>query len=183
MRITKILLVCLFCLMGVSAVWGQADNAQSKLGILGYLDARTGAFRPLPQATDDAIEPLVTSEGGTITVTLTITVKSVGLTTFSCSAETSVVDNATSPTAFRNYLESATVAATGTGATRTCKVTIPYSWSLNTPASDSMTTGYTVFATGTAPAVAQRTSTLSNLDTRKVPASGAITALTAAVTL
>jgi hypothetical protein len=184
MKVTKLLLLCLCCIMGASAVWGQTENSPSKAGILGYLDPKTGAFRPIPQASDDAIEPAaLTVTGGTITVTLTITVKSVGLTTFSCSAETNVPDNSASLTAFRNYLETATVAATGTGATRTCKVTIPYSWSLTTPASDSMTTGYTVFATGTAPSLTQRTSTLSNLDTRKVPANGATTALTAAVTI
>jgi hypothetical protein len=46
-----------------------------------------------------------------------------------------------------------------------------------------MSTGYSVFgSTGTA-ALPQRSASRSPLDTRKVPANGAITALTAAVTL
>jgi hypothetical protein len=184
MRITKILSVCLFCLMGVSAVWGQTADAQSKLGILGYLDPKTGAFRPVPQASEDQIEPAAAvTFGGTITVTLTITVKSTGLTNFVCSAGTSVLDNTTSATGFRSYGEGVTAAATGTGTTRTCSLKIPYAWSLLTQASDSMSTNYEVVGTGTAPSVASRTSGLTPLDTRKVPANGATTALTAAVTL
>jgi hypothetical protein len=181
MRITKILLVCLCCLMGVSAVWGQTADAQSKVGILGYLDPKTGAFRPVPQVSNDSIEPELTftSFTGTITVTLTITVKSTGLTTFICSASTGTGDVASG----KSYSEGVTAAATGTGTTRTCKLTIPYEWSLASQASDSMITSYTVIGTAGTTVTPSRTSDLINLDSRKVPASGATTALTAAVTL
>jgi hypothetical protein len=74
------------------------------------------------------------------------------------------------------------VAATGTGATRTCKLSIPYSWSLTSQSTDNMTTGYSVIATTGTAGLPQRTSTRNPLDTRKVPANGTITALTAAVT-
>lgn len=180
MRIVKLLCICLCCLIVAPAVWGQSANSQNKAGILGYLDPHTGAFRPVPSASDDQIDfATFTTFGGTITVTLTITVKSTGLTNFSCTAETSVTDAIT--TTPRGYSESATAAATGTGATRTCKLTIPYSWSLATQASDSMTTSYVFGSSSTT--VSQRTTGLSPLDTRKVPASGATTALTAAVTI
>jgi hypothetical protein len=111
-------------------------------------------------------------------VTLTITLKTTGLTKITCSEEVSVFDGTTSP---RIFAESNAVAATGSGTTRTCKLSIPYSWGLTTQASDSMTTSYSVIGTGTT--LPERTSTLSPLDTRKVPANGTTTALTAAVTL
>jgi len=179
MRITKLLLICMCCVMVAPAVWGQTTNGEGKSGILGYLDPRTGAFRPVPSASE--VDPAaLTTFGGTITVTLTVTLKSAGLTTIACTADVSVLDAVT--TSPRSYIESATAAATGSGTTRTCTLTIPYAWALATQASDSMTTSYGVIGTGTS-AVTQRTSALSPLDTRKVPANGATTALTAAVTL
>jgi hypothetical protein len=184
MRITKstIFLICLCCSVIVPAVWGQTGRGPAKPGILGYLDPRTGAFRPVPAATEETPDPsALTTFGGTITITLNITVKSTGLTTFTCTAEVDVVDGASGGSE-RSYEESAEATASGSGATRTCKLAIPYSWSLLTQASDSMTTTYSVGAVSTSP-LAERSSSLYPLDTRKIPASGTTTALTAAVTL
>jgi hypothetical protein len=183
MRITKLLLICICSVVFVPAVWGQAASAPATQGILGYLDPQTGAFRPVPSAAEESpdLAAASTTFTGTITVTLTITLKTTALTNITCSEEVSVLDGATTGAA-RFFGESNSVAATGTGITRTCKLSIPYSWGLTTQASDSMTTGYAVVGvTGTT--LPQRTSTHSPLDTRKVPANGAITALTAAVTL
>lgn len=184
MKTTKLLLICMCCILAVPAVWGQAAaGAASRQGILGYLDPGTGAFRPIPPVVEDSVEPpALTTFGGTINVTLTITVKTTALTTFSCTATVTVMDQFTT-TSPRTYSESDTVAATGTGTTRTCKLSIPYSWALGSQASDTMTTSYFVLGQAATPAVTQRTSGLSPLDSRKVPASGATTALTAAVTL
>ena len=184
MRITKLLLICLCCLLAVSTVWGQSANSQAKPGILGYLDPHTGAFRPVAPPADDAAAELPPAAPftGTITLTITVTLKTAGLTNVLCSATTSVIDGLASP---RIFDEDDTVLATGTGATRTCKLSIPYSWALLTQATDTMSTGYTVTgsasATGATPPL--RSSSLSTLDTRKVPANGATTALTASVTL
>lgn len=181
MRITKLLLICVCCAAVAPALWGQTANSQSRPGILGYLDPRTGAFRPLPLAADEDSElPATTTFTGTVTVTITITLKTTALTNITCSETVTVADGTTSP---RFIEESNTVAATGTGTTRTCKLSIPYSWGLTTQSTDSMSTGYSVFGTTGTSGLPQRTSTLSPLDTRKVPASGATTALTAAVTL
>ncbi|MGA9392502.1 MAG: hypothetical protein WBV69_18895 [Candidatus Sulfotelmatobacter sp.] len=129
---------------------------------------------------EDDIPPAATTFTGTVTITITVTLKTTALTNITCTEEVSVLDNASSP---RSIDESNTVAATGTGATRTCKLSIPYAWSLLTQASDSMATGYSVSGfTGTS-GLPQRTSSFVPLDTRKVPANGATTALTAAVTL
>ncbi len=181
MRITKLLLICMCCVIAAPVVWGQMANSPAKPGILGYLDPRTGAFRPVPSGAEEGPDAAaLTTFGGTITVTLTITLKTTGLTNITCSEEVSVIDAIT--TSARFLAESDTVVATGTGGTRTCKLSIPYAWALATQSSDNMSTSYVVFgSTGTGPP--QRSSTLSPLDTRKVPANGATTALTAAVTL
>jgi len=182
---TKLLMMMvLICSLGVATTtsWGQAANSQATTGILGYLDPHTGAFRPLPAAVpqDDEL-PAATVFTGTVTVTITITVKTTTLTNFTCSAEVSVADGSTtiSPVFFG---ETDTVAATGTGSTRTCKLSIPYSWGLTTQSTDNMQTSYNVFGTAGTAGLPQRTSSRSPLDTRKVPANGTITALTAAVT-
>jgi hypothetical protein len=184
MSITKLLLICMCFVLTAPSVWGQAANSSDNTGVLGYWDPHTGAFRPVTAATEESFPDaaaLITF-GGTITVTLTITLKTTSLTAITCSEAVSVVDGSTTG-APRVFSESNTVAATGTGTTRTCKLSIPYSWGLTTPASDNMSTSYSVFGSTATTGLPQRTSTLSPLDTRKVPANGAITALTAAVTL
>jgi hypothetical protein len=181
MRISKLLLICLCCLMAAT-VWGQAANGQAHTGILGYLDPRTGAFRPIPPAAEDSPEvAALTTFTGKITVTLTITIKSTGITSVNCTSGVSVLDALT--TSARVYEEVDEVAATGTGATRTCKLSVPYSWSLSTPASDTMSTVYSVSGSGSGFTLPIRESLLSPLDTRKVPPNGATTALTANVTI
>jgi len=174
MRSAKLFLICLCCLIVVPAVWGQDAKSSAKPGILGYLDPQSGAFRPLPAVVDENAEaPAAVVFGGTITVTLTITVKSLGITSVSCSAQTIVQDGGVF------WTESDTVTGTGT-TTRTCKITIPYSWSLLAGATDNMSTSYSVIGIGGAN---QRTTSRTPLDTRKVPANGTITALTANVTI
>jgi hypothetical protein len=112
-------------------------------------------------------------------VTITVTLKTTAITNVTCSQQLSVVDGTSSP---RFFAESNSVAGTGTGTTRTCNLSIPYSWGLATQPSDMMTTSYSVVGTkGTG--LPMRSSTLSPLDTRSVPANGTTTNLTAAVTL
>ena len=165
--------------MVAPAVWGQTENGPAKPGILGFLDPRTGAFRPVPAGAEESPDALTTFTG-TITVTLTITLKTTTLTNITCLEEVSVVDAAT--TSPRFLAESDTVVATGTGTTRTCKLSIPYAWALATQSSDNMNTSHSVFGAASS-GPPQRSSSLSPLDTRKVPTSGTTTALTAAVTL
>lgn len=180
MRLTKLLLISACCLIAAMPAWGQASNTPFRPGIPGYLDPHTGAFRPIPLAAEDDAElPAATTVTGTVTLTITITVKSSSISNFTCIAQVTVNDGTTSPTF---YDESNTVAATGSGSTRTCKLSIPYSWSLTTASTDIMTTGYSVLASTGATGLPQRTSSRSPVDSRKVPANGATTALTASVT-
>jgi hypothetical protein len=176
MRISKLLLICLCCLLAVPALWGQAANSQAHQGVLGYLDPQTGAFRPIAPPAEDTVEPPATSTfTGTITVTITVTIKTAGITSVNCSIGTSVQDTG----ALHFYSESASVAGTGSP-TKKCVATINYAWLLTTGNSDVMSTIYSVIGTGTG---GTRSSTLSTLDSRKVPSTGTTTSLTASVTL
>src|SRR3984893_6211216 len=179
MRITKLFLICMCCVMVAPAVWAQTANSPQP-GILGYLDPHTGAFRPVPAVAEDSLAaPAAATFTGTINLTITVTLKTAGLPNITCTEEASVNDGTTS---FSSFAESNTVAATGTGTTRTCKLSIPYSWLLTNQASDNMSTSYTVVGSN-GPTVPQRSSSHFPLDTRKVQANGAITTLTAAVSL
>ena len=180
MKITKLLLICMCCLIVSQAVWGQASKVPSKPGILGFLDPNTGAFRPVPPASEEGPDTAApTTFTGTITVVLTITLKTTGLTNVLCSADTFVVDASFA----RTYFETDSVAATGTGATRKCTLKIPYAWGLLTQANDNMSTNYVVSGTTGTTGLPARSSGLSPLDTRKVPANGVLTNLAANVTL
>jgi hypothetical protein len=122
----------------------------------------------------------VATFGGTINLTLTITVKTAGITNVTCTAQVNALDGSTS---FTSFFETDTVAATGTGATRMCKLSVPYSWSLASQLTDFMSTSYSVTGGAGATGLPQRTASRSPLDNRKVPANGTITTLTANVTL
>lgn len=181
MKITKLLLIYMCCLIAAPAVWGQAANTPAKPGILGFLDPQTGAFRPVPPAVEDEGGVFTaTTFTGTVTLTITVTLKTTALTNITCTESLSVLDGTTSPVF---YIESNTVAATGSGTTRTCSLSIPYSWSLTSQSSDNMTTTYTVSGTTGTSGLPQRYTSRSPLDTRKVPSTGTTTALTAAATL
>ena len=163
------------------ASFAMAQNGPERPGILGYLDPHTGAFRPVPSAAEEGPEAAApTTFGGTVNLTITITLKTAGLTNITCSEEVTVTDGTTSP---RIFDESNTVAATGTGSTRTCKLSIPYSWGLTTQPTDIMSTSYSVFGSTGTSGLPQRSSVLTPLDTRTAPANGTITTLTASVTL
>jgi hypothetical protein len=118
----------------------------------------------------------LTTAGGTFVITLTITVKSLNLKAIQCEADVSVSDAHT-------YFETASVAATGAGTTRTCKITIPYSWQLVTPTTDSVSIGYSIAATGTNPLTRGSTSSIFILPPLKVPANGVTTNEAAAATI
>jgi len=188
MRISKMLLICICCLIAAPAVWGQAANSQVKPGILGYLDPHTGAFRPIAPAAEDAGDLLPTTAvfTGTINLTINVTIKSATLltttpaTTVACSMEVFLEDNISSGSP-RLISESNTVLATGSGSTWKCTLSIPYSWALATASTDSFTASY--FVTGnkaTITGVPNRTSTLSPYATTKVPSTGTTTTLVAA---
>jgi len=185
MRIVKTILVCV-CLLGLAQpVWSQKANEPSKAapGILGYLDPKTGAFRPLVQnpPEEEEVEPAIAATTGKFVFNFTITIASTNLggDTILCSANASTfeVPGLTAE-------ESASVTAKVSGSTVKCTVTIPYSWPLKTASTDTVSLSYSVeaFSGSITTAELARISSQS-LPTIKVPATGATTTETIASTI
>lgn len=84
------------CLIGLSiTAWGQTLNQPSVFGTPGYLDPRTGTFRPIaPPATDseDVLPPAATT--GKVVLHLTVTLQSTFPTTesYSCGLTATTFD-------------------------------------------------------------------------------------------
>jgi hypothetical protein len=139
--------VCLFVL-SISA-WSQNLNRPPVPGIPGYLDPRTGAFRPMPVVTDsEDPTPFVTPTTGKIVLTLTVALVSTFPTTeaFSCGLTATASD-----TSGLTFIDSELIAATKAGGNLTCTITLNYSWALATPTVDHMIVEYTINgAVGTA---------------------------------
>ena len=144
MNSTKTILVGL-CLLGLSiAGWSQNVNRPAVPGIPGYLDPRTGTFKPMPLAPASEDETPVTPTTGKIVLTLTVTLVSTFPTNevYSCGLAANTFDIATSLT----FLDEFNVAATKSGSTLTCKITLPYSWALTSVSTDTMSIAYSVNA-------------------------------------
>jgi len=139
-------LVVLACEIAPSA-FGQFAKNQSPFRSshreLGFYDRTTGAFTPLQAASEDAEPAATTTAAGEFVFTITITVKSTvpKNAVIGCDASVATADALTG----LYYDEHGSAVATGSGGTRTCVVTIPYSWILTTPTtSDSVTMAYDV---------------------------------------
>jgi hypothetical protein len=146
--------------------------------LLGYLDAQTGAFRPLMSIAEAAEVPgaTATEETGELKIAGTITLESPSITAttpISCSATAVIVADPEGV-----ITESATSPATHSGSTATCSVLIPYEWLLLTPTTDSVTLSVTVSAISADPRAHSQ-----QLATFKVPANTATTSFTFATRL
>jgi hypothetical protein len=143
---TRSILVGL-CLFGLSiTAWGQNVNFPAGSGIPGYLDPRTGTFRPVPLVTDSGSEdaPPVTPTTGKIVLNLTVTLQTSFGTgeTYSCGLTASAFDTSSG----LSFVDSHQIAVTKTGSTLTCTITLPYSWALVSRGSDTMMVAYSVDA-------------------------------------
>jgi hypothetical protein len=130
------------------------------------------------QFLDSAAATATVTHSGTFVITLNITIRSMIPTTQTlwCSAQ---VDG--SDTAFtHNYDEISGIAATRTGDTATCTVTVPYSWKMGT--GGGYTAGYSISA---APANGNiiRFTTYIPEGATAFPANGAKTNLTYSVVM
>lgn len=185
MRITKIALACVCLIVIALPVLGQ-QKAAGNTGILGRLDPGTGSFTPVPlAAAGDTAAVTPVERSGKVVFIFNITIDSTIPTTsvISCNAAVSVADNISA--AYRSIDEYETVVATRTGSTAKCTVTIPYSWELVTPTTDTLGRGFTISATLTSTTggtVVLRTSSQS-IPTITVPANGVTTTDTLAITL
>jgi hypothetical protein len=164
MKLSRIALACV-CLFGLTQpTRGQDTEGSQKTagpaqpGIPGYLDPRTGAFKPMAKVPLDESEiESVTATAGDFKVTFTITVKSSLPSTavVSCTFSASTLEISSG----LSMDDSMTVAATGTGSSRTCTLNMFYSWPLSSPSSDTVTLSYVISAVGTGSGTLDRTST------------------------
>ena len=181
MKIPKITWAGLYLAAFTLPLWSQ-NAKQTSVGIPGYLDARTGAFQPMPQALPEIDPATISPVTGKIVVNLTITISSSIPTTdvISCGVTATVLDVASQ----LSFIDSALVAATRKGTTATCTVDVPYSWALTSASSDMVQIEYEILtpATATGAPLPSRTAEhgLANIH---VPSSGATTTYNPATTI
>jgi len=189
MRILRIILVCA-CLAGLTqSVWGQQTQQTQQTkptapsGIPGYLDPRTGTFKPLANIAppEESETEAVAASSGDFAITFNISVKSSipSTETIACVFDAVVFGDSSG----KSVTDSMTVAATRSGATATCKLKMFYSWPLASPTTDLVSLDYEIVAGEfVSPALPLRIST-QTLSSIKVPALGATTTMTIAATI
>lgn len=164
--------------------WGQdaaqepsIGNADVSPGILGYLDPKTGAFKPAAQVAETPAATF-TAVDGEFEFKIAITIKSSIATTTSllCEAHASTFDTVGGI----SHTETAIVAASRSGSTATCTVLIPYAWALAGASTDSVSRDYSVIAGSATTPSRISTHTVPPI---KVPANNATTVDTVAVTI
>ena len=182
MKISRIILISAFLVGLAQPGWSQKPNGAAGRGIPGYLDPQTGEFRPLAQreAQSDDIES-TTPTTGKFVVSFTITISSSIPTsdTISCGVTATLFETST----FHTVEELASVAASRTGSTATCTVTLPYSWVLSNPSTDTVSLSYSIIVPATTVSLPSRTSIQTINGSLKVPASGSTTNETVTATI
>jgi len=144
----------------------------------------SAATKAEPKLTPEQIAAAATTVTGKLVFTATITVSSTipAADVISCGAQATVLDTGSGNSIF----ETAAVAATRSGSTATCSVTIPYSWNLVTPTADfaSLSFSVNVPATPATPAalLPNRVSS-QTLGRIPVPPNGTTTTQTLKVTI
>jgi hypothetical protein len=156
MTTAKRFLICLGCILAGSAIWAQPAEEN-------------------PNATS-------TPTTGTVTITLTVTVATAGVKAMYCSGIVTANDGSPTSPSFTSFDVSTTVAGPVTGATRTCTISVPYSFPLATASTDRLSISYTVSAT-TGASPLGRNFTQSPLATLPMPANGTKTSKSASVTI
>ncbi len=178
-------------LAGSISASGQAAMPQPHKKVFGYQDAVTGEFHPLTKISPDAsVVPI----SGSIQVTFTITLKTAVPTggSVGCSTDLALTSTTIATASALTYDETSYVPAKVTGTTATCTVITPYSWAVSpssTSVLDTLLGTYTVSilpANSTQsiiPVVDNRSSSSIFVNTKTLPATGAITKYTVNVTL
>jgi hypothetical protein len=177
--------VCICFALLTQPAWGQFRTQGRALP--GQFN--NGAAKPRPNAIDNNPEAGLASltTFGSFVFKITITIKStnLGTDTIACSAGVDLIDE--NPTTFvvtGLWEEGAAVAATRSGSTATCTVTIPYSWSLANGTTDTVNLDYGIEVPAppsTAPLPSRFNS--HSLPSMKVPANGTATTVTVAATI
>jgi len=181
--ITGLTLVCFAGL--AQPVLSQTAAGTEASGIPGFLDPRSGGFKPLALAGPGVEEILAasTTVGGKLVFNFTITVSSLGLTadTVVCTALLPLVDSPTTGGVF--ITESASVGVKE-ASTVNCTVTIPYSWTLATMSTDRVSLSYSISVAGsTSTTVLPNRNSTHGLGSISVPANGTTTTQTIRATI
>lgn len=184
---TTLLALSLIGIAGViPTARAQQDKVTQEKGVLGYLNPKTGAFTPMAQNVADAeVLATITPTTGKFVFNFSLNVLSTvpKNAVVSCEADVTVTEATTGQIITETVGGTATK---GTGTTWTCSLTMPYSWVLSTPTSDtaeisadsSIIEGYEVTATngtGTLVSPVSIRTTRRNVGSIKVPATGATT--------
>ena len=138
-----------FVFLAVLLAFSQTatTNRNADPSIVGAFDPVTGAFTPIRASlapTRGTIAAAATTFGGKLVFTFTINVKSAVPATdkIVCRASALVIDGPITTGLTTLTQESAAVAATRSGSTANCTVSIPYSWTLNNGSTDQMSLSY-----------------------------------------
>jgi hypothetical protein len=191
MNCSKMMLLCICFVAFTPLLWSQNANHpmghSRTAGVLGYLDPQTGAFRPVqrhPVSEDAIAEGTVTITGTFVfnfSITLDTPVPSGDIV--ACYASADTYDDIRET----GLDESASVQASVKGSTASCKVTIPYSWLMASPSSDTIELGYTIVIVNPSATLgleaATRDSSHSINPAFPVPASGTTTTVSISATI
>lgn len=171
------------CVLGLAAscLAQNADTNAPTKKLSGIQAARAAALRALKahdQSPAEVPAAATTPTTGTFVFTITIDLHP-GFPSsekISCSADASTQEYATSP--FVGFSADGTVAATVSGNTATCSITLKYGWLLATPTTDTVALGVDVFAVyGTEGIIPFYVNESTWSSTISVPASGSTTAV------
>jgi len=193
MQFRKVILSVVFVVGMACFSFAQFEPlSPSSHRVLGYFNPDTGLFEPFRASGQDVeFPPLAAPTTGTVVFNLTITLKTPlpknGI--LACGAGASVIE-----TTFSAAESGFAFAKLVSGNTYSCTVTIPYSWTLNSPSTDKIilsykaqvTEGIQVTATnGTATVVVAGAGRGSSqtIPSVLVPANGATTTENVSVTL
>lgn len=180
MNVSRIIVGVVVCALSSQLCWSQEASPARPHGALGYFDYSTGAFRPIVQMEDfDSNSVAATNpQTGTVVVNFTITIKSVFPATSPISCDVGAIVTDISGADINVITESGTAAATRTGNTAKCTVTIPYSWAVSNPTTArlSLTYALSMSKTGTTGLLIRGSS--GGIASLPVPANGATTTQT-----
>ena len=137
-----------------------------------------------PRLTPEQLAAAASTVTGKLVFTTTITLSSTfpAADVIACSAQALVLDTGSG----NDIIESTEVAATKSGSTATCTVTIPYSWNLLTPTADFVNLTFSVRVPATPATAAATLPNRTNTQTLgriPIPASGTTTTETVKVTI
>lgn len=187
--LTPVRLACA-CLASVLAVPAFAQNATAKPA-KPEPDTATTRKRTVVDEAAAITAATVTPTTGTFVAKFTIKLATAvpSGSEVLCALNTSVVeDNTTTYTVNNEIYDTKTAKATVSGSTATCSISLPYSWYLSTPSSDTASLTYYLYiinSTATNQAGETRTSSqfVPGAGAIKIPANGSTTTYTISATI